>query len=87
MQYFDSRATVAAIITTARKAPPSTHTQMMVVLSVSCGFGLKLVQSSSVSDFNSAMQVGSTLNTVPFTVRDGPLLTHIEKKTIKLSAE
>ena len=85
VQYFDSRATVVVIITTARKATPST--QMMVVLSVSRGFGLKLVQSSSVSDFNSAMQIGSTLNTVPFTVRDGPLLTHIEKKTIKSSAE
>ena len=73
------------ISTTARKAPPSAHTQMMVVLNVLDGFGP--VQSSSVSDFNSAMQAGSTLNTIPLTVRDGPLLTHKEKNVTISSAE
>jgi hypothetical protein len=72
---------------TVKKAPPSAHTQMMVVLSESGGFGLRLVQSSSVSEFNFVVQVGSTLNTVPFTVKVGPLLTHIDKYAIKSSAE
>ena len=77
------------ITTIVRKAPPNAYAQIwMVVLVKSGGFGPRLVlQSSSVSDFNSAMQVGSTLNTVPFIVKDGPLLTHIEKKVIKSLAE
>ena len=77
------------IITIITTIPPSIHAQMMVILNVSGsgGFGLVGLQSSSVSDSSSAGQVGSTLNTVPVTVRDGPLLTHNEKSVTKSSAE
>ena len=58
---------------------------LMFVLSVLGESGT--TQSSSVSDSTFVGQVGSTLNTVPVTVMDDPLLTHEEKNVTKSSAE
>ena len=70
------------------RTPPSAPAQMVVTLSVSDNMGgFGLAQSSSVSDSSSTEQVGSTLSTVPATVRDGPLLTHDENSMTKSSAE
>ena len=63
----------------------STLDQIMFVLSVSGELGT--TQSSSVSDSTFVGQVGSTVNTVPVTVMNDPLLTHEEKNVTKLSAE
>ena len=73
--------TIMVAITTT---PPSAPAQMAVTLSVSDnvgGFGL--VQSSSISDSSSTGQVGSTLKTVPVTVKEGPLLIHDDKSMTK----
>ena len=85
----DIRTIVTMIIITITTMPPSIHAQMMVLLNVSGSgrFGIVDLQSSSVSDSSSAGHVGSTLNTVPVTVRDGPLITHNEKNVTKSSAE
>ena len=74
------------------RTPPSAPAQMVVTLSASDNVGGNvagdgLLQSSSISDSSSTEQVGSTLSTVPATVRDGPLVTHDESSMTKSSAE
>jgi hypothetical protein len=80
--------TITTTMAITPRIPPSTPAHIVAIPSVSDdmgGFGIK--QSSSVSDSNSTgWQVGSTLNTVPVTVRDGPLLTHDDKSMTKSSA-